>query len=390
MDNTLRRKIGLKPIQKSWKPIKIDGIYDKLFISEKNVIEKSISLPTDITSYSESDLSIQMNGEGKMITKTGKIKNLTFSVYESIKPIDICISITENEIRISNHLNNLMMIDEYDLNLKSLSEGFDFIDNYLDDDSNYFKKHFEDFKTAKKTSRLKIKTGDIFRVPIKNKKFIYGQVISPLRKIAKTQLPVLGGFDTSELKINVFDPNPFYLPVWVRFFLIKTENPELKEREFNKIETSKSTIIGDYSLRHSNYQKIGNCQINLDEIDVPMEVGTKFDEASLFHYFNWGAGIVTIKVNKEIEKLISENELNYPNKLRERQHKSIETFIDKCKEKKHMFGGLHSSKDLRDDNLKELKNLLFKTMGLEQAITYNEFAKQNGFMSINEIVELNK
>lgn len=391
MNNNLRNKIGIKTLQESWKKIQIQGIYDDLYISKNNVIMKAISQNEENGYYSETDLEIQMNEDGKMVTNTGKIKNLTSSIYENIKPKDISISIRENEIRIANHSNNLMLIDEYDLNFKDLSVAFNFIDKYLDDKREYFLKQFKNFKSAPKTSRIKIKSGDIFRVPVKGKQFIYGQVISPLRKMVKMELPALGGFDTSDLKINVFDPNPFYFPLWVRFFYVKTDNPNLNVESLSELKHTSSTIIGDYSLRHSNYEIIGNKGIDLNSIDLPMKVGTKFYIKPLFHYFNWGAGIVTMKLNEKVEKLISDNALNYPNRLlRARQHTAIENFVDHCQEGKLIFGGLHSTSDLRDSNLKELKNILFSELNLNPTVSYDEFAKRNGFMTIKEIIELNK
>lgn len=391
MNNNLRNKIGIKPLQESWKKIQLEGIYDDLYISKNNVIEKAISQNEENGYYSETDLEIHMNEDGKMVTKTGKTKNITSSIYENIKPKDVSISIRENEIRIANHSNNLMLIDEYDLDYKGLSVAFNFIDKYLDDKREYFLEQFKNFKSAPKTSRLKIKSGDIFRVPVKGKQFIYGQVISPLRKMVKMELPVLGGFDTSDLKINVFDPNPFYFPLWVRFFYDKTDNPNLNAESLSELKHTSSAIIGDYSLRHSNYEVVCNKELELSSIDLPMEVGTKFYIKPLFHYFNWGAGIVTMKLNEKVEKLISDNALNYPNRLlRARQHKAIENFVDHCQEGKLIFGGLHSTSDLRDSNLKELKSILFSELGLNPTVSYDEFAKTNGFMTIKEIIELNK
>lgn len=387
MNNTLRQKIGIKPLLESWKKINIKGIHDDLYISEKNVVEKAISQNNENKYYLETDLAIQLNEEGKLVTKAGKIKNLTSSVYESIKPKDISISILENEIRIGNHSNNLMLIDEYGLELKNLEEAFNFINKYLEDDRKYFIEHIKSFKSSQKTSRVRIKSGDIFRVPIKGKKFIFGQVISTLRESVKMELPVLGNFDTSGLKINVFDPNPFLFPLLVRFSIQKTDNPFLEVEDLNRLSYSASTIIGDYSLRHSNYKIIGNREIDLSTVDLPMKVGTKFYKKPLFHYFNWGAGIITLKVNEKIEKLISENPLKRLTKIRMRQHESIELFINHCQEGKLIFGNLETSSDLRDDNLKELKYLLLEQLGLSQNITYEEFAQKYGFLSIKKLIE---
>lgn len=394
MNNTLRKKIGLKPLEKSWKQLEIKGIYEDLYVSVNNVIEKAISQDEEGVRYSETDLFIQLNAEGKMITKTGKIKNFTPSVHETIKPNHISLKIKPHEVRIANHSNNLMLMDEYDTDFNALSDAFGFIEDYLDDERSYFLATFENFKSAKKTSRKKIKSGDIFRVPIKNKLFIYGQVISPLRKIIKSDLPVIGGYDTSNLKINVFDPNPFFLPVWIRFYELKTENPLLKGEDFETIKRTKSTIIGDYALRHSNYSIIGNREIDLSELDVPMTFDTSYNYVPEFHFFNWGAGVVTIKPNDALEKLLSESMLHYSNRinggLNATENKCIEVFVDYSKEQKSIFGSLHSTRDLRDDNLAKLKKTLFKTLGFEDNLDYDEFAKKNGFMSKKEIIEYNR
>lgn len=390
MNNTLRKKIGLKPLLKSWKRIQIKGINVEFYLSESNIIEKAICQRTDEIYYTETDLSIQLNEKGQMITKTGKVKNFTSSIYETIKPNKISVVIQQNKVIIDNHANNLQLIDEYDLAYENLSETFDFIENYIEDKSTYFVKHFKDFRTATKTSRIKIKSGDIFRIPIKRKQFIYGQVISPLRKTIKTKFPVIGDFKTSELKINVFDPNMFFFPLWVRFFTLKTENPYLQKEDFKKLKFTSSTFIGDYSLRHSNYSIIDHLDINTSEIDIPMKLRTIYNNGPEFHIFNWGAGIITLKANEKIEKLINESAKHFPNMKGKGEQKRIEIFINNSKKGKRIFGSMYSSSDLRDDNLSELKIAIFEKLGIDPEISYDEFATQNGFMLTKDIIEMNK
>lgn len=393
MNNILRKKIGLKPIVESWKRVQISFISNEVYVSERNVIEKVIIQNLVESHYTETDLSIQMNDEGQMITKEGKIKNLTSSVYETIKPNEIKVSITPNGIRISNHSNNLMLIDEYDLDFNNLSEAFKFIDQYLNDDRSYFIEKSKNFRSALKTSRIKFKSGDIFRIPIKKKKFIYGQIISPLRQTVKLKIPVIGDFKATDLNINVFDPNPFYFPIWVRFLNFKTDDPFLKIEELNKLTFSSSTIIGDYSLRHSNFKIIGAKEIDLNEVDLPMEVATKFYEKPLYHYFNWGAGIVTFHINDELESLISKNELKFKTKIDQLKlslSQEIEYFVDSSIIDETNFSFLRLNYDLRNNKLRTTKLKLFKTLGLSQNLDYDEFARKFGFKTKLEIIELNK
>ncbi|MFN0274400.1 MAG: Imm26 family immunity protein [Chitinophagales bacterium] len=370
--------------------IRIKGIYGSLYISN-NVIEKAIVFDNENNYYSETDLNVKLNEEGKIITKSGKVKVLTQSVYETIKPDKISITINKDGILVANHLNHRVLIDEYDTGFKTIVDSIEFIERYLNEDDTFIQRNIELFKTSPKTSRLEIKSGDIFRVPVKNKMFIYGRVITPLRESIKEDLPVTGNFDLSDWKVNVFDPNPFFIPLWVDFYLTKSDSPYLTNKELEKFNTSSSIIIGDFALRHSNYEIISKTKIDTSGIDVPMEVDSRYNYKPIFHYLNWGAGIVTLPINSELEKGITDDKLkNRQNMYSLRPSKKIEQFVDTSVNNEADFAIVDANRDLRSNRMRQIKLKLFELIGLEERVDYDVFARKYGFKTKLELIEMNK
>lgn len=390
LNNEIRHKIGLKPLTNSMKEIRIKGINDLLYISN-NIIQKAISFNNENCRYSETDLNIILNEDGKIITKSGKIKTLTQSVYDTIKPDKISITIDKDNILVANHLNFRILVDEYDTGFTTINDSLKFLERYLNDNDKFIQRNIELFKTASKTSRLKLISGDIFRVPVKNKMFIYGRIISPLRKTIKEKLPVVGGFNLSDRNVNIFDPNPFFIPLWVDFYLTKSNSPYLTYEELKKYNTSSSIIIGDYSLRHSNFEIISKTEIDTSIIDVPMEVDSRYHYKPIFHYFNWGAGIVTLPINSEFENLITENKfINKQNILSVRLRKQIEQFVATSINKEPDFAIMDAFRDLRSNQMRQVKLKLFELLGFEESVDYDVFARKHGFKTKLEIIEINR
>jgi|GEM_PF-5445374 len=393
LNNALRSKIGLKPILASWRVLNVEGIRDTLYVSEENVIEKAIWVDEKKGTYNEIELNIRLNDEGRVILKTGKTRKMSASYYYSHNPKGIVVKVGREYIRIVNEANKRVLVNEYDPNFASLTEVFAFLDEYLDDTDAYMKEHLDLFKHAKKTTRLKIRSGDIFRVPLKGKKFAYGRVISPLRQIIQKEVPIYGSrLGDSMFKIqSVFDPDPFSIPLWVNFYVLKTDNPFMTAEDLTEYAVSSSIVIGDFHLRHSEYKIIGHTNIDLEDLDVPMRFQTKYYLMPLGHYFSWGAGAVRMAVSEELEELWQKNIAEHshdPDKKTTVYH-MIELLLDSSKEGKPQFLCLCEPEDLRDVRLEGLRKKVFELLDLEEGIGYDDFARKYGFITKREIVEMN-
>lgn len=199
-----------------------------------------------------------------------------------------------------------------------------------------------------------------------------------------------GGGDLSDWPVNIFDPQPFFFPLWVEFFLFRTADPMIDIASILMKDTSSSTIIGDYSIRHSNFEIIGNAKIDLGKVDVPMSVDIRYQFKPIFHYLNWGAGIITFKTSKDLVKLIESINTRYKQYFSlSRGVPGIDLFISSNIEDKVDHGFMYNPKDLRCHDLKEIKTKTFKLLGLKENMDYDDFALKYGFKTKKEIIDTN-
>lgn len=387
MNNKLRNKIGLKVIEPNWTEEDLGSGEVICYISPENFIEKMVVFWTTKIGYYEVDLSIQLTEEGKIFSKSGKHKKVSYDRLSKRSPKFIAITITGNSILITNKKNGRVLMNEYDKRFLDVGEGFTFIEKYLRAKDTYIEEQIDNFKFAKKRSQ-KITHGDIFRVQIKDEKYIFGRVISKARKIIKINWPVKGSFSLDKSRINPFDPNPNFYPVWVQFYLKVFDKPIPDIEVFNTLTTSNSVVIPNDTLRTSVYEIIGNIEPSIDEFDVPMFLSTKYNFKPLFHYLSWGGGVVTFPIADVIQ--------SFDNKLIELQkkyfwapsliNKRIETFVISSINKKAELGVIFHINDLRDPLLKELKKNVFEALELDDSTNYDVFAEKYGFFTKHELI----
>ena len=89
LTNNIREYYKIKPIKSDWKEFELKKAYGcKVLIDKKNVLQKLIMDNSDLgnISYKEVDYNVPLTSDFKIITKTGKLKGLSYSVLEAIKP----------------------------------------------------------------------------------------------------------------------------------------------------------------------------------------------------------------------------------------------------------------------------------------------------------------
>lgn len=387
LSNTIRKKIGIKPIHEDWIKIKFDKFENREFyISKNNSIQKMIWFNKSNFRYEETDYDIQLNEKNQVVTKNGKIKNFTPSFFEKAKANNKGLVVKSSSIRLVNLENKLTFINEYNCDFKSINQIGDFLSKRLENLSTYESAKLKEFIDNKKPYRYKYKTGDVFRVPLSNKQFAYGRIISGLRNFIDYKIPVVGEFECSS---NVFDPSPFMFPIWVDFFKVKSENPFIPIEDLNKIETTPSVIIGDYVLRHGNYEIIGNLEIDIKSFDVPMLGGSRYFDGYKNHFLNWGLGTITFPINNDIQKAFEASSftVGMQNHWKHLNQK-IDDFIEATLNNKPYSEDLSLYEDFRHSSYSQVRALFSKEIEFEiDNNSYDNFAEKFGFKTKQEIIE---
>lgn len=168
-----------------------NGHGSKVLIDKKNVLQKFIMDNTDkiSISYREIDYNIQLSSDFKILGKTGKLKGLTYSALEMIKPANKYFDVSSTNIDLYNFDNDINVLFDYNLNLKSAKDVIKYIEGRIKNTSIFEKQEFQRYTDNRKQKRQRIKSGDIFRIKLCNRQFAYGRIPPPWYVSANASSP---------------------------------------------------------------------------------------------------------------------------------------------------------------------------------------------------------
>ena len=393
LTNSIREHYQIKPIKPDWKELELkNGYGSKILIDKKNVLQKFImdNSDKDRISYREIDYNIQLTDDFKIIGRTGKSKGLSYSILEKIKPANKYFSVSSNSIDLYNFDNNINILFDYNLTLKSAKDVIKYIEKRIKNTSSFEKEEFEKYVSTQKQKRQAIKSGDIFRIKLNNRQFAYGRVIFDLDKFRNYKPAFVSELNVGFRGSLIFD-KVLMTPLLIDLYLFKTDNPFLKPNDFNALKTTPSLIKNSELIKNNTFQIIGNTPIDLSSFDIPMDWETYYQYKPISHIFKWGAGIKTFEPVKQLEKL---SELTYPmnyNPINLRAIEELDGFLTTCLSGTPNFKYVSSNGDLREPLFSEVRKIISKKINFNiDANDYDTFAKQFGFMSKEEILTFTK
>lgn len=388
LTNNIREHYQIKPINPDWKELEVkNGYGSKVLIDKYNVLQKFIkdNSDKDRISYREIDYNIQLTSDFKIIGKTGKSKGLSYSVLEKMKPANKYFNVSSNSIDLYNFDNNINILFDYNLTLKSAKDVIKYIENRIKNTSQFEKEEFEKYISTKKQKRQVIKSGDIFRIKLNNRQFAYGRVIFDLDKFRNYKPAFVSKLNVGFRDSLIFD-KVLITPSLIDLYLFKTDNPYLKPKEFEALKTTPSLIKNSELIKNNTFQIIGNTPIELSSFDIPMDWETYYQYKPITHIFKWGAGIKTFEPVKRLEKL---TELTYPMKYNPINLRAIEEFdgfLTSCLSGIPNFKYVSSNGDLREPLFSEVREIISKNINFNiDTNDYDTFANKFGFMTKAEI-----
>jgi len=389
LTNNIREHYQIKPINPYWKELELkNGYGSKVLIDKYNVLQKFIKDNSNKgrISYREIDYNIQLTSDFKIIGKTGKSKGLSYSVLEKMKPANKYFNVSSNSIDLYNFDNNINILFDYNLTLRSAKDVIKYIENRIKNTSQFEKEEFEKYISTKKQKRQLIKSGDIFRIKLSNRQFAYGRVIFDLDKFRNYKPAFVSKLNVGFRDSLIFD-KVLITPSLIDLYLFKTDNPYLKPKDFEALKTTPSLIKNSELIKNNTFQIIGNTPIELSSFDIPMDWETYYQYKPITHIFKWGAGIKTFEPVKRLEKL---TELTYPMKYNPISLRGIEEFdgfLTSCLSGIPNFKYVSSNGDLREPLFSEVREIVSKNINFNiDTNDYDTFAKKFGFMTKAEIL----
>ncbi len=391
LTNNIREHYQIKPIKPGWKELELKNIHSsKVLIDKNNVLQKLIedNWNKDRPFYRETDYHIQLTTDFKIITKTGKIKGLSSSALENIKPANKMFTVSPTNIDLYNFDSDVNILSDYNLKLKSAHDVIKYIEKRIKNKTAFEKEEFEKFIGNKRQKRQPVTPGDIFRIELSNCQFAYGRVLFDLKKFHNYTPSFAPKINDGFRESLIFDKG-LMIPCLIDLYLFKTDDPYVKPGKFASIKTTRSLITNSEFIRNNGFKIIGSTQLDFASFDVPMDWTTFYQYKPLFHIFKWGAGIKTFSPVKRLEKL---HELTYPMNYKPihcygRLVEQWDGFLTSCLSGKPNFKYVSTNGDLREPLFSEVRRIISKNINFDiDKNEYDEFAKKFSFMTKQEIL----
>jgi hypothetical protein len=392
LTNSIRRHFGIKEIDKSWKRLEVKDLWQgHLLVDNANIVQKLIyPIKENEFSYREVDYEVELNSDFKILGKRGKVQPLTASTFLKIKPEGKSFNVDETTLKLINHSNGVQLLNEYDLNWTSEKEVLDFLNEKISNPSKFDKEDLNTYLNRKKQVNQKVKQGDIFRVKLAKGKFAYGRVIADLIKFMKYDTGIISKWEVDWRGRNIFN-EMIVNQTLVDYYLIITDNPNLKYNDLKKYKTTSSVSISEWFIKHEAYIIVDNAEIDPSSFDLPMSIDTYYQYVPICHIFKWGGCVVTFDPDKKVEKqkgIIVKEDQNYYNGL---DNKSTEYYINSCIQGKPNYAFLNNRGDLRYSECTDLKKIISKYLDFDiNDNDYDSFANKYGFMDRQKILAFTK
>ena len=374
LTNEQRRYFGLNPIESTWDRIQwLDTSY---IFFDGNIIRKIIHYdphPNFHRGYIERDYDLQTENREFIKPKTikGKLKKLTSSNILTFKPINVSFAWQHRGVQVKCEANSIIIAKMSDREFDTFEKLESWIDGYT---TSVSKNHFEQLEAIKQMTKPKknntYKQGDIFSYQMDYNKFYFGQIMLDLRKVL-----TCGKFPEEKILVQLGRFGMFGNPLIVRGFEFCSDS---SKPDLDRLLQSQSTgcfYSIDYMIYNNICPIIGSYNIKEKDLLFPMTLWVDSEESEII--FQWG--FIEKQLDYTILKPLIEK---FDYELRHVGNTKYYSAIITPK-----ISGYYMPTDLYHPNNNDLKKEVFKIMGISQDITYNNFAKNEGELIVDEIFE---
>jgi len=375
LTNEQRKYFGLNPVKETWERVQwLDTSY---IFFDGNTIRKIVHYapihPKYPAGYLECDYDLPTENREYIPPKTdrGKLKKVTSSNILAFKPVNVSFRCDFGSVSVECQANSIMIAKTFDkVRLTTYEELEIWVKDFI---LSVPENHFEQLEIIKQAPKPKknksCKQGDIFFYQSEKNKFYFGQILLDLRKVL-----ICGKFPKEKYLSQIGQFGMFGNPLIVRGFEFCSDNPQPNLDKLLQSNSSGGFYSNDYMIYNNICPVIGNCNVEEKDMLFPMVICADSEN----HFFQWGF------IEKQIDitslKLLIEKikyEVRYAGNVA--YHSSIIT------PEKDVF--FYMETDLNNPKNSELKKEVFKIMGVSFDITYNEFAKMEGELTVEQIFE---
>ena len=373
LTNEQRKYFGLNPIENTWERVQwLDTSY---ILFDGNTIRKIIHYdphPNFHTGYIEQDYDLLTENREFIKPKTnrGKLKKVTAPNILAFKSINVSFNWTYCSVRVECVTNSIVIAKTFD---NERFETFEELEAWVKNFISFVpENHFEQLQIVKQAPKPKknnsYQQGDIIVYQLEKNKFCFGQVLLDLWKIRNC-----GKFPEEKMLVQIGRFAMFGNPLIVRGFDFYSDSLKPNLDNLLKSNSSGGFYANDYLIYNNICPIIGNHNVEDKDMLFPMVICADKNR----YFFQWGFIEKQIDI-VPLKSLIKQNdyEIRYAGNVV--YHSSIVTPKD---------DGFHMKSDLNHRKNNELKKEVFKIMGISSDISYNEFAKNENELTIEQIFE---
>ena len=379
LTNEQREYFGLNPVESDWDRVQwLDTSY---IFYDGNIIRKIIHYdphPNFHTGYVERDYDLQTENREFIKPKTakGKPKKVTSSNVLAFKPINVSFAWQYRSVNVKCETNLITIAKTFNQSVTTFEELESWVNDFIASAS---ESHFEHLQTIKRMPKQKknntYKHGDIFYYQSGRNEFHFGQVMLDLWKVS-----TCGKFPEEKILAQLGRVRLFGNALIVRGFEFCSDHAELNLDSLMQSQPTGGFYSVDYMIYNNICPIVGRWDIEKKDFQFPIALWADPDESESKMIFQWG--FIEKKLDFGAIKPLIEKlgyELQYAGNAK--YHSAI--IIPKNSD-------FYMLTDLNHPKNNELRKEVFKAMGISPDITYDQFARDEGELTVEQIFEMLK
>ena len=375
LTNEQRKYFGLNPIEETWE--RVQWLTTSYIFFDGDVIRKIIHYaphPNFHTGYIERDYDLQTHNREFIKPKTdkGKPKKVTASNILALKSSNVSFDWTCESVLVEFQANSITIAESLpEERITSFEQLEKWVNDYL---AAVPENHFEQLHLKKEALKPKknisYREGDIFYYQIEKNKFCFGQVLLDLRKITGR-----GKFTEEKILTRIGRFGFLGNALIVRGFNLISDSHAPDLETILRSGSSGGFYSIDYMIYNNICPIIGNCRVEEKDMVFPMALCAEQNDGA-FLIFQWGfieKRVALAPLKRLIEKtnytVVDAGNITY--------HAAIVTPEE---------GGAYMETDMNHPRNSKLKDGVFKILNIPPGITYNQCAKEENELPVEQII----
>lgn len=411
--NEERRYLGLDPVMEEWDTTQFysktnhwhkrttvfweEDVIKKVIVEQKKVVSSDNHIIYHSIQEDDTNLLTENREWLLPLTNRGKRKKITAANVLAVTPLGCTfhfhLDLYKNvltSMSICNARNNQRIATGEHKKINKIRNDADFhqfMKYYKETCPQDYFDRIERLKYSRHKT-VKYETGDIFRVEVDRFHYCYGLITGQIRKIRKwKELPQRHSLQSLMM-----------VPIMIRYYDVRTSNPDLSAGKLAQYPLGRVTICGDNDIIWGTHTIVEHKELIEDDIefglvcyrikstgvDLPVHTYDMFVSDGMAEYpesfdlyVEWGTAVTILpfeKISKQLQEYLKDYHSPYGGV-------AVRIYPELIQENSFEYKG-----NLLNDINKEIRTELFLCLGLNEEAAFDDFAVMFGGLTKKEIL----